>query len=53
MCVLLRAPASAHNLKAVVLEGTYPPLPAVYSEELGLFIDSMLRMDPLERPSAT
>lgn len=43
---------SARTLKAAVLSGEYQPIPDVFSAELRGLVDSLLRLDPAERPTA-
>lgn len=51
-----RPPFTASDVQTLykkVMSGRYPRIPAIYSNELCNVIDSLLRLNPQDRPSAS
>ena len=55
MCAL-KPPFRANDMNGLykrVLKGAYPPIDRSYSNELGMVLQAMLRVDPNLRPSCS
>jgi len=52
--IALKPPFRAENMEGLfkkVLNGNYPPLPNIYSQDLGMLVDALLQKNPHKRPT--